>query len=55
MRCDLHLFFLHIRKSVKHRQLSFPMPLTLYKVRLEKATEAMNGWGKRVTEDVLVM
>lgn len=53
VRCDLHLFFLQFRKSIKHRQLSFRMPSTLYKVRLEKATGAKNGQGKRVTEDVL--
>lgn len=46
VKCDLHLFFLQIRISIKRRQLSFQMSLTLYKVRLEKATGAENGWGK---------
>lgn len=50
MRDDLHLFFLQIRKNIKHRQLSFQMPPNLCKVRLEKAMGAKNGWGEAVLE-----
>lgn len=46
VRCDLHLFFLQIRKSIKHRQLSFQMPSTLYKSQAGKGHRSEERAGK---------
>lgn len=47
VRCDLHLFFLQIRKNIKHRQLSSHTPPTQYKVRLEKREKQGMGGDRR--------
>lgn len=47
VRCDLHLFFLQIRKNIKHRQLSSHTPPTQNKVRLEKREKQGMGGDRR--------